>query len=341
MSTTTNELADETRRWLAEHAGVPEDAEVRTLAGGNANAAYLLSWPEGRVFLRTPPEGHIDPTAHNLVREHRVLAALGAAGVPVPRPLALCTDAEVPRAPLLVMEHVDGVSITDELPPGYDDTPATLRRLGEELIDALVEIHAVDWRAADLADFGRPEGFLGRQVGRWTAQYERNRSRDLPAFDRVAAALDAKLPADGDITVMHGDYHLDNSLVAPDEPRLLAVIDWEMATLGDPLLDVGLVLALWGDDRPEPYPFSRIQGISRGAGALSREELAARYEAASGRSVARLEIYMALALFKLAAIVEGAYTLYRRGELDSDYARGLEHDVPWLLAQAEWHAARA
>jgi aminoglycoside phosphotransferase (APT) family kinase protein len=341
MGATTTDLDPTVRRWLADHAGVPEHAEARTLTGGNANAAYLLSWDGGRVFLRTPPQGHIDPTAHNLVREHRVLTAMASAGVPVPRPLALCTDAAVPGAPLLVMEHIDGVSITDELPSGHRSSPGAVQRLGEELIDALVAIHAVDRHAVGLEDFGRPDGFLSRQVGRWTAQHERARSRDLPAFGRVAAALDDRLPASGDITVMHGDYHLDNALVARHDPTLLAVIDWEMATLGDPLIDVGLVLALWGTERPSPPPFAHIQGISRLPGAPTRAALAARYEAASGRSLAALETYMALALFKLAAIVEGAYTLHLEGQLDTDYARGLEHDVPRLLTQAEWHLARA
>ena len=330
-------LPARTRRWLAEHAGIPENAAIRPLAGGNANAAYEVSWGSERVLLRTPPAGHVDATAHDLAREHRVLTALAGAGVRVPRPHALCLDTDVPHAPLLVLSFVAGTAITDELPAGYPAPSAALPTIGRELVGALAEIHTVDPGAAGLDGFGRPEGFLARQVERWMAQYERNRRREVPGFSRVARLLDERLPRDGDITVLHGDYHLDNSLFAPDHPRLLAVIDWEMATLGDPLLDLGLVLALWGDQRPDPCAFPRIQGVSRLPGAPDRASLAGWYERARGRPLPDIEAYLGLSLFKLAAVVEGAYALYLEGQMDNDYARSLEQDVPRLLSQAESH----
>jgi aminoglycoside phosphotransferase (APT) family kinase protein len=268
-------------------------------------------------------------------REFRVLAALDGTDVPVPRPLGLCADPEVIGAPFLVTSFVDGVSVLDVLPEAYHPGADSVRAVGEALVDKLAAIHGAPWREIGLGDFGRPDGFLARQVGRWRSQYATYVTRDLPLFDAVADWLEANRPPDAEPGILHGDFHLDNCLIARSPPaRVMAVIDWEMATIGDPLLDLGLVLAFWGPDRP-PHPgFARIQAVSRLPGSPGREELARRYAARAQRSVDALPYYFALAFWKLAAIVEGAYAQYLAGEQDTEYARSLEHDVPALLAEA-------
>jgi aminoglycoside phosphotransferase (APT) family kinase protein len=215
-----------------------------------------------------------------------------------------------------------------------------VRGIGEAVIDALAELQAVDWRASGLDGFGNPDGFLARQVRRWRSQYERYQVRDLPVFDEVAAWLDEHRPPDAPPALMHGDFHLDNCLVVPGPPvAVTAIVDWEMATIGDPMLDVGLFLAFWGPERPSPAACPEVQGVSRVVGAPTRAELAERYAAATGRDVSRLDYYLALAFWKLAAIIEGAYANHVAGKLDSVYARRLADDVPRLLDEAAAHAA--
>lgn len=333
-------LVDEERigAWLQREAGLEGPWRSRPLTGGNSNATFLLEGPGGTLVLRRPPAAALSGTAHSMAREHRVLRALSPTGARVPRPVGLCEDPDVIGAPFLVMEHVPGVSVTDTLPDAYAGDGKAAGRLGEELIDALGEIHEVDWRAAGLEDFGKPERFLERQVSRWTRQFESYRTRELPRFAEVGAWLEAHRPPETAPTVIHGDFHLDNSLVALDEPRLLAVIDWEISTIGDPLLDLGLALAFWGERPLDPPALRQVQAVSRLPGALTREELAQRYEERTGRPVTdRLGYYLALALWKLAAIIEGAYAQYVAGTLTSDYARGLGEDVPRLLEEAARH----
>ena len=337
---TTGSLVDEARLadWLEKDTGITGPLSAEPVGGGNSNATFLLRGPAGSWILRRPPAAALSGTAHSMAREHRVLCALAGSDVPAPRPVAFCDDADVIGAPFLVMEHVDGVSITDRRPAGYDAGPEPVRRLGEEMIDGLAALHRFDWRAAGLDDFGRPEQFLERQVGRWTRQYESHAVRDLPRFAEVGAWLEAHRPPAWTPGLMHGDFHLDNCLFSASEPRLLAIIDWELATIGDPLLDVGLALGFWGRRPVDPPAMPQVQGVSRSAGGPDREELAARYAEQSGRSVEDLAWYMTLALWKLAAIVEGAYAQFLAGRLRSDYARRLADDVPRLLEEAAFAA---
>jgi aminoglycoside phosphotransferase (APT) family kinase protein len=329
-------LVDEARvtAWLERQAPVQGPFTTEAVGGGNSNATFLLCGPAASFILRRPPEAALSGTAHSMAREYRVLQALADSDVPAPRPIAFCDDADVTGAPFLVMEHVDGVSITDRLPDGYAAGPASVGRLGEEMIDGLAAVHRLDWRAAGLVDFGRPEQFLERQVPRWTKQYESHAVRDLPRFAQLGEWLVAHRPAEWKPGLMHGDFHLDNCLFSGREPRLLAVIDWELATIGDPLLDVGLALAFWGPRPIDPPAMPPVQGVSRCPGALQRGELAVRYAERSGRPVDQLAWYMVLAFWKLAAIVEGAYAQYLDGRLTTDYARRLGDDVPRLLEEA-------
>lgn len=329
-------LVDEGRLavWLEQHAQVPGPLTAEAVGGGNSNATFLLRGPAGTLILRRPPAAAVSGTAHSMAREYRVLSALNGSDVPAPRPVAFCDDADVTGAPFLVMEHVDGVSITERLPAGYGPGPGPVARLGEEMIDGLAALHRFDWRAAGLSDFGRPEQFLERQVARWTRQYESHAVRDLPRFAEVGEWLERHRPDTWTPGLMHGDFHLDNCLFSPREPRLLAIIDWELATIGDPLLDVGLALAFWGSRPVDPPAMPQVQAVSRCAGAPGRDQLVTRYAERSGRPTDHLGWYTALALWKLAAIVEGAYARYLEGRLSTDYARRLGDDVPRLLEEA-------
>jgi aminoglycoside phosphotransferase (APT) family kinase protein len=329
-------------RWLVRTLADPGPFELRPLSGGNSNETLLLRSAAADRVLRRPPAATLAPRAHSMEREHRVLRALAETGVPAPRALALCSDPDVAPAPFLVMEHVRGVALTDRLPTGYPPVPGTARAIGEAAVDALARLHRVDWRACGLDGFGTPDGFIERQVARWRGQYERNRVRELPRFDQLARWLERHRPPDGQPGILHGDFHLDNCLLTETPPtHVTAIIDWEMATIGDPLLDLGLLLAFYGDDRPAQPAMPRVQAVTRIAGAPSRRELAERYARASGRSVQRLDYYMTLAFWKLAAIVEGAYAHHLAGRLDTPYARALEHDVPQLLEEAAGFAGLA
>ena len=329
------EVSPELAEWLAV-AGIDGPYEARPLSGGNSNETMMLSAGAERLVMRRPPRATIDSSAHNVGREETVLAALAPTAVPVPAPRGLCLEEGVPEAPFLLMEAIDGISLGDELPAEWADDPAAaVTAIGEETVDALADLHTLDWRDIGLASFGRPDDFLARQVPRWRRQLEGYSHRELADFEPVAAWLEANRPADVEPGILHGDFHVDNCLFASGPlPRLAAIIDWEMSTIGDPLLDVGLFLGFWGAEREQPMGMAWVQALSRVPGAPTRAELALRYERRSGRSLAALPYYMALAFWKLAAIVEGAHAHYVAGRTDAPYAAALEHDVPALLAEA-------
>ncbi len=332
--------SDEARlfTWVHEVTnGAPGDPgayRLERLDGGNSNDTALATAGDHRWVVRRPPAQSIAPDANNLDREHRVLTALDGAAVRVPRVLAPIPTGpwREELGPVLLMEWIDGVSITEELPVGHGH--GDLRAIGHELVDAIAELHAVDWRRAGLEGFGRPEGYLTRQVGRLRDRFDRHQVRELPLARHLAERLARTLPPEQPAALVHGDYHLDNTLVRADRPELAAIIDFELSTIGDPLVDLGMLLAFWGDDRPTPPAMPRIQGVTRTRSAPGRTELVDRYERLTGRAVDRIEWYVAFALWRLASIVEGAYAQHVRGETDTEYARDLELDVPRLLDEA-------
>jgi aminoglycoside phosphotransferase (APT) family kinase protein len=318
--------------WLERERPSELLRELSRLDGGNSNETYLLLTSAGeRRILRKPPAATIDATAHSMSREHRVLSALADTDVPAPRPLALCEDESVLGAPFILMELIEGIAPSDRLPEAYANDVAGA---GAAIVDALATLHGAPWQEIGLADFGRPEGFLDRQVGRWQSQYQRYEVRELPDFYALMEWLTANRPPDAPPGILHGDFHADNCLLALTAPRVTAILDWEMATIGDPMLDLGLMLAFWGTDRPEEPAMPRVQRFSRAAGAPARRELAERYAERSGRSVERLDYYLALAFWKLAAIVEGAYAHFLAGKTSDDYSHQLGEDVPRLLREA-------
>jgi aminoglycoside phosphotransferase (APT) family kinase protein len=303
------------RAFFSEHvAGAAADRPLTAelIAGGRSNLTYGISDGKHEWVLRRPPLGHVLPTAHDMSREYRVLSGLAGTDVPVPRTLAFCDDEDVNGAPFYVMERVEGQILrsADDIARLTTEQAADCSR---ELVDVLARIHTVDYEAVGLGDFGHPEGFLERQVRRWGEQWERSKAADLPALDELARRLRTALPESGPPSIVHGDYRLDNTMLAPDDPtRIVAVLDWEMATLGDPLADVGLLLLYWAQN--DAQVIATGEGIRTDAGFLSRDQVVARYAEQSGRRVDELDWYVVFAGYKLAIIVEGIAARYRMGK---------------------------
>ncbi len=306
------------RPWFAAHVEGASDTALHAelISGGRSNLTYAIGDGRHEWVLRRPPLGHVLPTAHDMLREHTVLSALADTDVPVPRTLAFCGDESVNDAPFYVMEKVDGVIL--RTPAEFARiSPADARRCSEALVDVLVAIHAVDYAAVGLSDFGHPEGYVERQVRRWAQQWERSKSRELPAIDELARRLRAALPRSGPPTIVHGDYRLDNTMLAAGDPgRIVAVLDWEMATLGDPLSDLGLFLVYWGRDQGNLATDSATAAPD--SGFLSRADIADRYATASGRDVSELDFYEMLAAYKLAIILEGIHARFLMGKTVGD-----------------------
>src|SRR2546426_1269751 len=253
--TTLPPLIDEAhlRQYLAQRfPGEDAPLEVERISAGHSNEPFFIRRGSQEWVLRRPPRGPLLPTAHDVLREYRVLKALNATSVPTPRALLACEDTSVIGAPFYLMERVQGIIVRRELPSYASDTPGR-QAVSRALVDALVELHSADWRAIGLGDFGKPEGYLERQLRRWTGQLEKSRQRPLPDLDAVTAWLAEHLPVSGPATIVHGDYRLDNAMLAHDQPRVVAIFDWEMATIGDPLADVGYLLSFWREPTdPEP-----------------------------------------------------------------------------------------
>ncbi|MGZ4444184.1 MAG: phosphotransferase family protein [Nocardioidaceae bacterium] len=280
------------------------------VAGGKSNLTYEVGDGVRSWIVRRPPLGHVLATAHDMAREHRVMSALRDTEVPVPETFALCEDPEVIGAPFYVMEKVEGTPYrrAHELEPLGADR---VRAISCRMTDTLATLHRVDPAAVGLADFGRPEGFLGRQVRRWKKQLDSSRSRDLAGADELHHLLESRQPPESAPGIVHGDYRLDNLLVDAED-RVAAVIDWEMATLGDPLTDVALLVV-----------YQRMAGARSGyavanastaPGFLSTDELLARYADLSGRDLSAMGFYLGLAYFKIAVILEGIHYRYTRGQ---------------------------
>ena len=309
---------------LRTHLGSGE-LTATMFAGGRSNLTYAVTDGTDRWVLRRPPLGHVLPTAHDMVREHRVLDALSAAGFPAPRPVLLCTDLDVIGAPFYLMEHVDG-TIYRDVAALEAMGPEAMRTLVLSLVDTLADLHALDPAAIGLADFGRPEGFNERQVRRWKKQLDASRSREVPGIEELHARLAADIP-DGAGAVVHGDYRLDNVLIGP-RMEINAVLDWEMSTLGDPLSDVALMLVYAG----RPLLLGGRSSISV-PGHPSLAEMADHYAKRSGRDVSDLHWYVGFAAFKLAVILEGVHYRYTKGQTVGPGFDTIGAMVPVLVEQ--------
>jgi aminoglycoside phosphotransferase (APT) family kinase protein len=299
---------------------------------GNSNVTYLIERGGERIVLRRPPRPPLPPSAHDMLREARVQLALEGAGARVPHVRFVCEDESILGVPFYAMDYAEGVVVTARV-PSHLDTTEERRRIGEELVDTLAEMHAVDWQSAGLEGFGKPTGYLERQVKRFTGLWEINATRDLPAVTDLARWLEQNLPQSGPATVVHGDYRLGNVMYAPSAPaRLIAVLDWELSTIGDPLADVGYLLATWSQGSSTRTVLT-LSPVTELEGFPTRAELAERYEQRSGRSLARLDWYEVLALWKAAVFCEAIYGRWLRGELPPEhaFACALGEGIPRML----------
>jgi aminoglycoside phosphotransferase (APT) family kinase protein len=308
--------------------------EVKRLGTGHSNETFLVARDGERWVLRRPPRPPYAPTAHDVVREYRILAALAPLDVRAPRPHAVCEDPGPIGAPFYLMEFVVGDVVRDRFPPALD-VPAERRRALEEFVDALVEIHAAPWQGTDLERIGRPDGYLERQLRRWKGQWEHNKTREVPAIDAMGAWLAGNIPAAYETTLVHGDYKLDNAIFAPDLPaRLAVIVDWEMSTLGAPLADLGLLCATYLESGEEPDEVLGFSPATALEGALTREEIVARYAERSGRDADDLSWYEGLAVWKIAILLEGSYQRYLAGSTADPFFALLTEGVPRLAARA-------
>jgi aminoglycoside phosphotransferase (APT) family kinase protein len=310
--------------------------EVERLRAGHSNETFFVTCGDRRWVLRRPPRGAFLPTAHDVGREYRVLAALAGTPVRAPRPVLWCPDETVIGAPFYLMERIHGLVVREELPAVLATEPER-RGVGEELVDALVELHAVDPREAGLEGFGRPDGYLERQVRRWRGQLALTEplTRPLPDLHVTADWLEAHVPPTREAAVVHGDYKLDNVLFAPEVPaRLVAILDWEMSTLGDPRADLGWMLSFWREPGESVEPGLDEGAVTAQAGFAARDELVRRYEARSGRTVGDLTFHLALAAWKLAILLEGSYARHLAGLTDDPFFDRLRDGVPALARRA-------
>ena len=310
--------------WLEQNVrGATGPFEFDLIAGGHSNLTFAVTAADGsRFVLRRPPLGHVLASAHDMGREHRVLAGLQDTAVPVPAVEGFCPDPDVIGAPFYVMRYVVGHVVRDAEMARKALTPVARDNASRSLVDTMSKIHAVDLTAAGLDDLGRHDGYIARQLRRWYGQISQQRTRDLPTIDRVHDSLAERIPDQDGATLVHGDYRLDNCMV-DDAGDVVAVLDWEICTLGDPLADVGLLTVYWtGPDDP---PGAWTAGATTEPGFWPRARIAERYAEVSGRDVSDLGFYVAFAYWKLACIFEGVYSRYLGGALGDRDPAELAH----------------
>lgn len=302
--------------WLVANVpGLRPPLAFSLIAGGHSNLTYRVEDAAGRrIVLRRPPLGAVLATAHDMGREHRIISALGPTPVPVPPALGLCEDASVNGAPFYVMDFVEGVVLEDARTTAAHFDEGERRRLGEHVVDVLADLHDVDPAAVGLGDLGRREEYLARQLRRWRTQWEKSKTRELPAMEQVHAALEGAIPPQAGAAIVHGDYRIGNMLVVLGG-RIAAVLDWELCTLGDPLADLGYLMNQWAGPDEAEGPMARGAALSPTAagGFPSRAEMLSRYAERTGRDVSRIDYYRAFQYWRLAAIVEGVMARYLKG----------------------------
>lgn len=309
--------------WLRGKLDGSERAlRVRQFGGGAANLTYLLDFEGTEYVLRRPPLGPVAPTSHDMAREHRVLSVLHRAFPEAPRALLSCDDPSVVGAPFFVMERRRGLVVRTQLPAEYASASEAPLLMSEAAVDTLARLHAVGFEALGLAGLGRPDGFLLRQIAGWQGRWEKARTGEVPAMEKVHRWLSARCPKESARSLVHNDYKLDNVMLAVDDPgRVVAVFDWDMATLGDPLSDLGALLAYW-TEAGDPPAFRAVAMMPTIAGFPSRDAIVARYARASGRDVSGIAFYHVLGLYRLAVIAAQIFFRFKKGQTqDARFAR--------------------
>jgi aminoglycoside phosphotransferase (APT) family kinase protein len=317
-------------------ADPPATLTAQRFGGGSSNLTYLLSDGMREWVLRRPPSGPLLPTAHDMAREYRVLSALKDTGVPVARIIALCTDPSLLGAPFYLMERKRGIIVRHEVPPEIGDSVANRRATSFAVIDAMAKLHAVDWRVVGLGEgFGKPDGYLARQMKRWHEQWLRSKTEEIAAIDRLERWFETRVPTSPPATIVHGDFRLENCMLDPASLEVVAIFDWEMSTLGDPLADLGYSLAYWpsGDD-PAPWREAMTGSVSMLPGFPSRAELIDRYHARTRRAVGDMRFYQAFSLYKLAIIAQGILRRVTGGQITLRQTDGIRERVAKIAEAA-------
>jgi aminoglycoside phosphotransferase (APT) family kinase protein len=332
---------DDLEAFLTDTVGPAEHLAVERHDQGFSNETLFVDWGDRELVLRRPPPGETADTAHDVLREHTVMDALQDGEVPVPETLAACEDPAVIGCPFYVMERVEGDVVRYSEPERFG-TPDGRHAIGEQLVDTLAAIHAVDYEAVGLEEFGRPAGFTERQVERWSEQFEwafqeTTAKREVPAIEETGEWLEANVPDEQAHTLVHGDYKLDNVIFGPGTPPAIAgVLDWEMSTLGDPLCDLGWLLLFWVDEEADVTPMLSAMGPTflTDDEYLTREQLVDRYERRTGYTVENLTFYRVLAVYKMAALGEMFFARYLMGNSDNAFYAMMEDGVPQLADRA-------
>lgn len=314
--------------------GAEGDPVIRQFAGGAANLTYQLDYGETVYVLRRPPLGPVAPRSHDMGREYRVLLGVHPVYPPAPEAYLFCDDPSVIGSEFFVMERRYGTVVRRTMPESYREMAGAPRQLGEALVDALAALHAIDYDVIGLSDLGEPSGFIERQVGGWHRRWEAAKADDLPAMEQAYTWLAAHIPVTGDHSLVHNDFKLDNCMFAADDPgALVAVFDWDMATLGDPLSDLGGLLAYWVEPT-DPDGIKAFSPMPSGvAGFPSRVELVERYAERSGRDVSAVDFYHALGLYRLAVILAQIYIRWERGQTRDERFAGM-WEITKLVAEA-------
>ncbi len=309
--------ADRIESYLTERIpGLEGPVQVRQYPGGASNLTYLLSFADRDMVLRRPPFGTKAATAHDMGREYKVLSALSPHWPYAPRPLAYCTDESVIGAPFYVMEHLQGIILRKDIPRGLFSTPDQIRRLFEKLVNALAELHSLDPVAVGLGDLGKPQGYVRRQVLGWNKRYRAARTPDVPDCEAVMTWLEERIPSETRASaIIHNDFRLDNIVLDPSDPyRIIGVLDWEMCTVGDPLMDLGCTLGYWVQ-KDDPEEFHAIRTMpTHVEGAPTRRQLVDLYGRISGIRMDRFDFYYCFGLFRLAVIIQQIYYRYVHGQ---------------------------
>ncbi len=316
----------------------PEPLEVSQFPSGASNLTYLIRIGDWEAVLRRPPLGPVPPKAHDMVREATLLSKLHRAFPLAPKPFVICRDPSVIGAPFYVMERREGAVLDDAFPPGVEPTEALCREISRTVVETLVQLHAVDWREAGLDDFGRPKGFLRRQVKGWIDRYHRSRTEDIPQVEFLTRWFQDHVPESPAPTIIHNDFKLNNMLFDPEDlSTVVAVLDWEMTTVGDPLFDLAVSLSYWVEGEDPEAMKTLLPTVTTFPGFMTREEMMQLYAQLSGRDLSSMHFYMTFAYFKLAVILQQIYFRWKRGQTKDERFASFGKRARYLIQHAaEW-----
>jgi aminoglycoside phosphotransferase (APT) family kinase protein len=313
--------------------------EIEQFPGGHSNLTYLIRYGDREFVLRRPPVGPVAPTAHDMPREYKLLSMINPHFPLAPKPVLLCKDSSIIGVPFYLMERRRGLIVRFKVPPQIGDNVTLRRRVSESVVDTLVALHAVDIQSSGISQIGKPAGFVARQVAGWADRWQRSKTGELAEMDQVIDWLTDRIPpeTDRDATIVHNDFKLDNIMLDENDPaRVVAVLDWEMCTVGDPLIDVGLFLSYWtmkGADN-ELGQNSSLRAVTNGPGWMTREEIIEQYEAKTGRDLSRIAFYETFARFKVAVVIQQIYFRYIRGQTRDERFRNFDQLVRELVGEA-------